>query len=401
MNQLVIETQTRLETELHRINERLAAEPIAGNFSLLSGQVGYAIFESYYHRHFGLTDNSRVWERLSAGMDAIQSGEVDHTFAGGISGIAWGFLHLYNHGFLADSSNDPHEIVAALDEPLFLLSMEDLYTGSFDYLHGGLGACLYFLERPRTPETVYYVTEIVNQLDKIAVKKTDGSITWHFQNFAQPNDKSVSYNLGLSHGTASIVALLSLLYKNGYAQPQCARLIEGGLLWLWSVRNEDNPAVFPRQLFDDQPRDEFSRMAWCYGDLGIAHTFQMTGEIFKNNRWKQIAEQTMLKAAVRRSRKETLVSDTAFCHGSGGIGHLFSKFFQSHPNPVFEETARFWLQVTLNHELPPMEKDSSQPAIPLSTRGDLSFLDGEASVGMILLSQLGADTAWERAFLMQ
>ncbi|RRA97742.1 lanthionine synthetase C family protein [Larkinella rosea] len=401
MNQLLIDTPTRLETELHRIYELIASEPIAGNFSLLSGQVGYAVFESYYQRHFGLTDTSRVWERLGAGMDAIQSGEVDHTFAGGISGIAWGFLHLHNHGFLADGSDNPHEIVAALDEPLFLLSMEDLYAGSFDYLHGGLGACLYFLERPRTPEIVYYLTEIVNQLEKIAIKKIDGSMTWYFRNFDQPNDRSVSYNLGLSHGTASIVALLSLLYQHGYAQSACARLIEGGLQWLWSVRNENHPVVFPRQLFDDQPRNEFSRMAWCYGDLGIAHTFQLAGEILKNNRWKQIAEQTMLKAATRRTRKETLVSDTAFCHGSGGIGHLFSKFAHSQPNPVFDETARFWLQVTLDQELPPMEKDGSHPAIPLSTRGDLSFLDGEASVGMILLSQLGADNAWERAFLMR
>ncbi|GAB3925015.1 lanthionine synthetase C family protein [Larkinella terrae] len=401
MNELLTDTQTLVETELHRIYERIAAEPVGGNFSLLSGQTGYAVFESYYLRHFGLTDNSRVWERLGAGINAIQSGDVDHTFAGGISGIAWAFLHLHNHGFLADSSDDPHDIVAALDEPLFLLSMDDLYAGSFDYLHGGLGACLYFLERPRSAETVYYLTEIVNQLEKIALKKTDGSITWYFRNFDRPDDRSVSYNLGLSHGTASIVAVLSLLYRHGYAQNQCARLIEGGLQWLWSVRNENNPAVFPRQLFDDQPRDEFSRMAWCYGDLGIAHTFQLAGEIFNHNRWKQIAELTMLKAATRRSRKETLVSDTAFCHGSGGISHLFARFAQSHPNPVLDETARFWLQVTLDHALPSSENDILQQPIPLSIRGDLSFLDGEASIGMILLSQLGADTAWERAFLLR
>jgi hypothetical protein len=401
MNAVLIDMQTRLETELHRIYDTIAAEPVAGNFSLISGQVGYAVFESYYQRHFGLTDNNHVWERLAGGIDAIQSGDVDHTFAGGISGIAWGFLHLNNHGFLADSADDPQEIVAALDEPLFLLSMDDLGKGSFDYLHAGLGACLYFLERPRTAETVYYLAEIVSMLDKIALKKADGSITWHFRNFDSPADDSVSYNLGLSHGTASIVALLSLLYQHGYAQPQCARLIEGGLQWLWSVRNTDNPAVFPRQLYDDQPREEFSRLAWCYGDPGIAHTFQMAGEIFGNNRWKQIAEYTMLKAAPRRNRKETLVSDVGFCHGSSGLGHLFSKFAQSYSNPVFEKTAHYWLEATLNRSLPPSEKDDLQQATPLKHHDVLDMLEGDASVGLVLLSQLGADNAWERALLMR
>ncbi len=401
MNALLTDTQTRIETELHRLYNNVAAEPVAGYGSLLSGQVGYAVFEAYYQRHFGLTDNSRVWERLSAGIDAIQSGAVDHTFAGGISGIAWGFLHLHNHGFLADSQDDPQEIVAALDEPLFLLSMDDLSKGRFDYLHAGLGACLYFLERPRTPEIVYYLKETVAQLDKIAIKKTDGSTTWHFRNFDNPADESVSYNLGLSHGTASIVALLSLLYQNGYARPECTRLVEGGLQWLWSTRNSDHPAVFPRQILDDQTQDEFSRLAWCYGDPGIAHTFQMAGEIFGNTRWKQIAEHTMLKAAARRSRKETLVSDTGFCHGSSGLGHLFSKFARWYPNPVFEETARYWLDATLNQALPSPEIDGLSSATPLPNRGERCLLEGDASVGMVWLSQLGANPAWERFLLMR
>src|SRR5436190_536366 len=107
MNQeLVIDRQTGIETLVHRIYQNVAEHPVDDQYSLLGGQAGYALFESYYHRQFGIEDNNGVWNRLSASIEAIENGKVDHTFAGGIAGIAWGFLHLANNGFLEDSEDD-------------------------------------------------------------------------------------------------------------------------------------------------------------------------------------------------------------------------------------------------------------------------------------------------------
>ncbi|MFC5409336.1 lanthionine synthetase LanC family protein [Larkinella bovis] len=395
-------THIRLETELHRLYANVAAQPVTGLCGLFSGQIGYALFECYYQRQFGLTDNCRIWDRLEVSIDAIATGSVDHAFAGGMAGIAWGYLHLSNHGFLADSADDPQDVVAALDEPLFLLSMDDLRAGQFDYLHGGLGVCLYFLERPRSATIESYLTQLVAQLETLSIRQDDGSITWRFHGFdAGAASQPVTYNPSLSHGTASIVAVLCLLHRHGYAQRSCARLIDGGLRWLWNVRNKNHPAVFPKLLVEGQPRDEFCRMAWCYGDPGIAHTFRLAGETLGNPRWTQIADYTMRKAASRRSRPESLVSDLGFCHGSAGLAHLFSKFARWYPHPVFAETARFWSEVTLTHSLPAVADDGSPKTALLSHRGSFDLLEGEASTGLVLLAQLGADTAWERAFLLQ
>ncbi|WP_460913275.1 lanthionine synthetase C family protein [Spirosoma areae] len=401
MNNVLIDSQTSVETLLHRIYEHITEQPVTEVVSLMGGQTGYALFESYYHRQFGIIDTNRVWERLGSGIDAIGTGKVDHTFAGGIAGIAWGFLHLANNGFLHDSTDDPQEIIAALDEPLFLLSMEDLSTGNFDYLHGGLGACLYFLERRPTPEIDAYLTQIIAQLATIAVEKNNGEVTWLFPNFGErkPEDPA-DYNLSLSHGTASIVAILCLLYKRGYAKAQCVRLIEGALRWMWNSRNKEGIAVFPNRVTDES-QDEYSRLAWCYGDLGIANTYWRAGEILRSDRWRQIAEYTIVKAAPRRSRMETLISDAGLCHGSAGAAYLFSQFANRYQASILEQASHQWLGDTVSRVWPQEEKDVSIHLDSSEThRSDLGLLEGEAGVGMMLLTRLGASSSWERAFLL-
>ncbi|MVM30897.1 lanthionine synthetase [Spirosoma sp. HMF4905] len=403
-NDLIIDQQTSVETLLHRIYKHVAEQPVDESVSLLDGQAGFALFESYYHRHFGINDTSRVWDRLGASIDAISSGKVVHTFGSGITGIAWSLLHLANNGFLDDSEDDPQEIIAALDEPLFMLSMDNLSVGDFDYLHGGLGACLYFLERRPTPEIDAYLTKLVAQLEAIAVKKDNGGTTWVFTNFGQrkPGDL-IDYNIGLSHGTASIVAILCLLYNRGYAQSTCARLIEGTLNWMWSCRNKQNIAVFPSRVLDE-PRDEFSRLGWCYGDLGIANAFGMAGETLRNDHWKQIADYTLLKTPSRRSRKDTSISDAGFCHGSAGASYLYSRYATRYQAPALEEASQYWLDDTLSRAAPTYEKDIFLAHSRINGADlyhpNLGLLEGESGIGLALLTHLGASPAWERLFLL-
>lgn len=400
----VTDHQTSVDALVHRIYAHIAEQPIGGDASFLNGQAGYALFESYYNQHFGIVNTNRIWDRLGASIDAISAGEVGHTFASGFSGIAWSLLHLANNGFLDDSADDPQEIVAALDEPLFMLSMDNLNGGNFDYLHGGLGACLYFLERRTTPVIDAYITQLINQLEAIAVKKDNGELTWVFTNFTErkPGDP-IDYNIGLSHGTASVVSILCLLYKQGYAKPACARLVEGTLRWMWNSRNKENLALFPSRIVDKQ-RDEYSRLGWCYGDLGIANTFWLAGETFHNNRWKDIAAYTSQRAAPRRSRQETSISDAGFCHGSAGAAYLFSRFANRYQAPVLEQTSQYWIADIVNRASSLGEKDIFLTYSLINGadvyRPNLGILEGESGIGLILLTLLGAKPAWERAFLL-
>ncbi|MFN8346640.1 MAG: lanthionine synthetase C family protein [Spirosomataceae bacterium] len=384
---------------LHRIYRHVAKQPVDTNVSLFGGQMGYALFEAYCHRHFGIEDDSRVWERISASLNEIQEGKLIHSFAGGIIGIAWGFLHLFNQGLLQDDQLDPQSIVEDLDEGLFESTMLLLEDGNYDYLHGGLGACLYFLERTPSPQITGYLARIADRLGETAVRFPNGDITWKFDNFGSRSPQEPNlYNLGLSHGTASIVVILSLMYEKNYARERCRELIYGNLQWMWDVRNKAGNSIFPNTV-GDTLMDQESRLAWCYGDLGIAHAFRLAGEKLQNEGWIKKAEQVMLHAAARRG-PDTLMKDAPLCHGTMGASYLFRQFAKHSPEPELLEAADFWFGQTTVLARPETAEDVFLSYYRDKYESSLSLLDGEISIGMALLAQLGADTAWDRALLL-
>ncbi|MGA0560162.1 lanthionine synthetase C family protein [Larkinella sp. VNQ87] len=385
---------------LDRIYQHIHRQPVDGEVGLLSGQMGYALLEAYANRFFGQTDDSRIWERLSASLEAVQQGGLSHSFADGMAGVAWGFLHLCNHGLVQTDDLDAQDVVADLDEALFELSLEPLQNGDYDYLHGGLSAGLYFLERQPNPAIARYVEHLVETLNKTALRFPNGDITWPFTDFGRrkPGDP-IRYNPGLSHGTASIASLLSLFYERGYARARCAELIRGTLQWIWNTRNRSGLSVFPT-LVSDPRTDQDSRLSWCYGDMGIASAFALCGLKFGHQPWQSIAYETMRKAAQRREPADTNVYDAGFCHGSAGLAYLFRRLARPMANPVLAEAADYWMQQTLAFALPDTDENVLLAYDSGNHFPNLGLLDGESSVGLVLLAELGGPPSWERFLLL-
>ncbi|GAB3336901.1 hypothetical protein GCM10027299_47380 [Larkinella ripae] len=384
---------------LDRLYRRIQQQPTTGDVSLLAGQMGFALLEAYAQRYFGETDDSRIWERISTSLAAVQNGALLPSFAGGMAGVAWGFLHLCNRNLLQTDGLDAQDIVADLDEPLFELAMEQLRKGNFDYLHGGLSAALYFLERPASPVLTHYLEQMVQALSDTAVRFSNGDITWSFDDLGRrASDEPAIYNPGLSHGTASIVAILCLLYERGYARRRAAELIRGTLQWTWNHRNRSGQSVFPTVVHENR-QDQNSRLGWCYGDLGIAHTFWRAGRLLNHSGWQALAEETMLRAAQRRNRAEAHIYDAGLCHGSAGVAYLFRRFAQHNPHPLLTETADYWMQQTLLQATP----DGHETAFLLgqgASEVNLGLLDGEGSVALVLLAELGVPAGWDRFLLL-
>jgi lantibiotic modifying enzyme len=363
--------------------------------------MGFALFERYYQRHFNLPEATRTWERVESSLAAIGNENLMHSFAGGISGMAWAFLHLYKEGLLSDGELDAQCLVEDLDEPLFESAMTHLKGGDYDYLHGGLSSILYFIERDPSPKIEQYVTTLISQLESIAVRAPQGGLTWKLVDSERGPEAPVLYSLGLSHGTSSIVSTLSLLYQKGYAQKQCARLIAQTLRWMWNVRNQNNIALFPSTV-SETPCDQYSRMAWCYGDLGVATSFYLAGNALGVTRWKDRARYILRKGATRRDFSHTKVRDSGICHGSAGIGYIYQKFAVIFRSPLLQATAQYWLQDMLQRTLPAPEENVFLQFDPINQENhpSLGLLGGEAGIGLVLLSALGAPTRWDRFLLL-
>ncbi|WP_128546800.1 lanthionine synthetase C family protein [Larkinella soli] len=385
-----------------RLAARISRQPVEGNVSLLTGQTGFALVEAYSRILDPAFGSDRTLDRLLAGLSAIQQGELTHHFASGMAGVAWGFLHLSRRGLIDVEPAEAQAIVADLDEPLFELSLDDLRHGNFDYLYGGLGAGLYFLERKPTPTISRYMELLVEELAALAVRYPNGDITWPFLDLGR---RSLSdpplYNLGLAHGTAGVVVLLALFRKYGFAGVRCAELMQGGLQWLWNQRNTAGRSRFPNRVGENRENQE-SRLGWCYGDLGVAHAFWMGSRALNHADWKAVALQTTLHAARRRDLSTGPVHDAGLCHGSAGLAHLFRWAARRMAHPYLAETADYWLEQTLRFARAETDDDVFR-AFNHETghyESHPGLLQGEAGVALALLGALDQPIGWDRLMLL-
>ncbi|MER5334635.1 lanthionine synthetase C family protein [Micromonospora sp. NPDC002717] len=134
-------------------------------------------------------------------------------------------------------------------------------------------------------------------------------------------------NLGIAHGIAGPLALLSFAQRDGVTVPGTTEAAEGiarlfieyrmldefGPYWPAGITVQDG-AIVPYS--EGRMRD-----AWCYGSFGVARAMQVAGEAFGRPDWVQEAV-AAANAAVRAAEaRPELVTDFALCHGWAGILH--------------------------------------------------------------------------------
>jgi hypothetical protein len=145
-----------------------------------------------------------------------------------------------------------------------------------------------------------------------------------------------------------------------------------------------------------------SRLAWCYGDPGIAATLFAAARHAGRARWEAEARDIARRAAVRPV-EHSHVLDAGLCHGSGGLVHLFNRMYQASGDPVLADAARRWVRFTLELRRPGegvggfLAWAGEDPAEPKwsATPG---FLLGAAGIGLALLATVTPlEPAWDRS----
>jgi hypothetical protein len=84
-----------------------------------------------------------------------------------------------------------------------------------------------------------------------------------------------------------------------------------------------------------------SRLAWCYGDLGIALALLVASRGAGDPAWEAEALR-IARAAAARDPSQSKVRDAGICHGAAGAGHLFNRLYQASGEEQFAEAARYW-----------------------------------------------------------
>lgn len=384
---------------------RIPAKPNATHYSLGSGAAGIALFFAYLHRAEptkGHDDVAR--DALDEAANGLESVDMRAGLYAGISGVAWAVAHL--RGMILPEEDEG--LFEAIDDALEELLEVTPWTGNFDLVEGLVGYAVYALERLPDPRAESLLERIVEHLDQTARRTADGVAWWTSPHLLHPvqqrNTPEGYYNLGVAHGIPGVIALLSRVAASGVARSRCSGLAQEATRWLL---RQQLPAGLDSRFgawknLVDPPSS--ARMAWCYGDPGIAVALHSAARHLEQageprppwaDDFLQLARESALRPA-----GQSLVADTPLCHGSIGLAHLYNRMRIATGEEVFERAARFWIDYTFEHLHPDLGIAGFASSEPGGWKTRPGFLGGAAGAGLALLAAVTPIAPeWDRILL--
>jgi lantibiotic modifying enzyme len=377
----------------------------AASFS--SGAAGIAVFFAYLHQ-FDADQGYEATslEYLNAALERVEEPPFSWAFFGGLPGVAWTATHLSDPQ-TRESSCDP---VSDVDDLLAEHLARPARRGDFDLISGLVGCGVFALERLPRPGAAHCLARIVQQLDDMAEKRP-GGVTWLTPPDMVPRDHLSRapcgyYNFGVAHGVPGVIALLASARAAGIARSTADSLLEGAVAWLKSCAlPPGGDTVFPKWIPKGMPMREPSRLAWCYGDPGIAATLLHAARCADEPAWGREAVRWALAAAATPLSRSGVL-DAGLCHGAAGLTHLFNRMYQATGEEPLSDAARIWLQRTLGlrregEGIAGFLSYKPQPDPERPWVAQSGFLTGAAGIGLALLTAISSlEPAWDRALLL-
>ncbi len=385
------------------------------DLSLAGGEAGIALFFAYLDaaRPGEGFDETAIdlLERAIEGTAVVPAGAGLYS---GFSGVAWALEHLSGRLFDPDGEDPGGEIAEILKDHL----QRSPWQGDYDLISGLVGFGVYALERLPRPGGRECLEGILARLAENAERQPAG-ITWHtgpelVGSVQRENFPDGNYNLGVAHGVPGVIGLLGEMCAAGlpagaptHFKDEARRLLEGAVDWLLAQRMPpDSAAQFPYTVAPGATPVP-SRLAWCYGDLGIAAALFAAARAAAEPAWEEAALAIARHAAARPIEGSGVI-DAGLCHGAVGVAHLFNRLYQASGDESLGAAARSWFAKTLTFRrgsegiggflawLPSGEDRMG----PLGWLPDPGFLTGVAGIGLALLAATTPlDPAWDRTLL--
>jgi len=381
--------------------------------TLAAGEAGFALFRAYLARSELLSQRESAAQEelalahLQAAADQLAAISQQPELFSGFTGVAWVTQHLLSRGFL----DEGEDLCTAVDQALTAW-LRDRGGNMLCELIGGLaGIGLYGLARGARPDGRKIVQQVVATLQHTAVADQNCRTWFHapekLSSFARKIHPDGCYNLGLSHGIPGVLIFLG----GASAQdiPGARELLLDATRWLLlQQRAYHNGSRFGHSFVRDPWEEpDGSRVAWCYGDLGIAVSLLMASQHSCVAEWRSLALD-LTRIAAQRPVEQCRVADAGLCHGAFGNAHMFARLYAATREPYQLEAATRWLAVGLAMRKPgtglagfqawrpPMPGDSGPP----TWHATASLLEGTCGIGLTLIGFLcSLEPAWDE-FLM-
>jgi len=359
---------------------------------LYNGKCGILLFLYYYSKYKKNPYFSAITDSFLDQLLEEISEEIDHhSFCSGLSGILYMFQFLKEKKIV---DIDFSETEKALENYLIHKMRMDISSLHYDFMHGALGVGLYFMKKSNDK----VIPELIDFLDKTAEKDKKNNI-YKWKSILDSKTNEAGFNIALCHGISSIVLFLSRVIKKGFGDKKIFELLEGAVNYILSQEIDSNiyGSCFPYQ---SKQKISGSRLAWCYGDLGVSYALWFAGITTNNSHWKDKGLEVLIKSTRRLSPYENGVVDAGICHGCAGIAMVYRRMYLETQLPVFLSSTRYWLNQCLNFA---NYKDglAGYKTHGNEEKDDYGLLTGIAGIGLIFISYLTNDNQrWDELLLM-
>ena len=368
--------------------------------SLMIGRSGIALFFFYYSKLANDQSSSDLgFDIISKIFDQLSLRNIHHSLSEGLAGIGWTLEHLILNDFI---EFEDEQGLADLDACLFKVMKETMKQGNYDLLHGAIGHGVYLLSGFKRTGNRHYLTSLIDELENISVTDENEEVKW--LSHISSEGKIYEVNLGMAHGMASIIAFLAELHLKHINQENLLHLLKSAVRYVLKYRQDPDKyfSFFPNLVHDGTPAK--SRLAWCYGDLGIAIALLKAGKALNDRNIIDLALDILIHASHRKDPENNFVWDAGLCHGTAGIAHIFNRIYQQTKIEELKDAAVYWTGQTLE-----MSKFKDGLAgyksyrIPKngSWENEAGLLEGIAGIGLSLLSLISdIQPKWDQCMLI-
>ncbi|KIA95637.1 MULTISPECIES: lanthionine synthetase LanC family protein [unclassified Flavobacterium] len=394
-----------IEIILSQIEEVLYNKAVKMQNPVIEQDLGALLFFATYYNYSG----ENIYKQKSLILldklfEVFSDFELPTGLLEGFDGIGWVIHYLKKCNII-----ESEELIDDLDSYLIQSIRLNITNNNYDLLYGSIGKIQYLINSDRCKEL--FVVELVNGIvEKLYETKVEinGLIYWHELD-------SEKVNLGLAHGLPSILLFLLRLKELGYQNPLIIKMINGILRSFKKFKNKvPNMSSYGVCYPISKKLNSHSRLAWCYGDLGIAYALMYTSKVLKSKKVEEESKE-MINLILNRGISDSgLVHfndysffDTGFCHGISGISYFLYKFNELLPSQSIEDSLVYWemellknIDTQLSINTPIYYPKFRQDLDKTYTIDKENLLNGICGVGLVLLSLKYKRADWSDIFLL-
>lgn len=339
--QAIAATDSVLDFDLDELEARLVSTALDAprDLALPSGMAGVLTMSARMYQLYPTRARAERAARMVEHLvDWIGSCSLHSGLWAGLAGILYAFEYARSVDpvLLGEHLDTVAEFVEEMDDVLVHFLGREPYEHRFDLISGQCGLGAYALMRTDvTAARRLFAAAEQALLDVAARDGTKGC--WRTQprhvadRGSEQQKRDGRFDLGVAHGSPGVIGLLAHGLRLGIATERSAALLDDCLQWLKA--QEDSTLKFSRfqvmlNASDPPAPPKWSRLAWCYGDLGVAAMLASAADSRQDpglaQWWRALAEFRIGQPAT-----SYLIADHGLCHGAAGVLHII-RSLQAH-----------------------------------------------------------------------